>query len=449
MRTFPSLFLFLTLTLASTSALADVDDALHQATAVPGGLTADQVAARAQKASPRLAARREDAAAAGAARTQAKLALIPRVTVSGRYTRLSDIGAVEISGIEIAPSIVDQEVATAQLAIPLSDDWLRVRPSIAAARHTARAAAHAVDAERRRGAAEARLAYYGWARARLAAVIADAAVAQAEGHLRDVQNRAGAARAQRADVLRVQSQLAAAQASSARAHDLADAAAEQLRTLMDDAPGAQYEIGEDLLGEPIAPPVAATVDQLAAAAVRARPELAAASESAASLRDQARAARAATLPRLDLVGDVTAGHPNPRYLPAREEWNTTWSAGVQLSWALGEAPAAHAGARAIDHRRAAAEQERRALDDAVRIEIAQALAGVRDAAAVQDAASRGLAAAEEGARVREALFREGLATTVELLDADTDLTRARLEVLNARIDAKVARIRLDHALGAD
>jgi outer membrane protein TolC len=223
-----------------------------------------------------------------------------------------------------------------------------------------------------------------------------------------------------------------------RVHDLEIVAAEQLRILMDDPPEAQYAIGEDLLADlPAAAPAAA----------RLRPEQAAAREGALALRDQARAARAATLPRLDLVGDVTAGNPNPRYLPPAEEWNTTWSVGVQLSWSLGDAPAAHKGAVALDHRRAAAERDREALDDAIRLEVAQAEQAVRDADALQDAARRGLAAAEESARVREALYREGLSTTTELLDADTELTRARLEAVNARIDARVARIRLEHATG--
>ena len=38
-------------------------------------------------------------------------------------------------------------------------------------------------------------------------------------------------------------------------------------------------------------------------------------------------------------------------------------------------------------------------------------------------------------------------TSAELLDAETNLTRARFESINARIDARIARVRLAHALG--
>ena len=47
------------------------------------------------------------------------------------------------------------------------------------------------------------------------------------------------------------------------------------------------------------------------------------------------------------------------------------------------------------------------------------------------------------------LFNNGRGTSATLTDAETDLTRARLTLLNARADARIARIRLDHALGRD
>ena len=61
--------------------------------------------------------------------------------------------------------------------------------------------------------------------------------------------------------------------------------------------------------------------------------------------------------------------------------------------------------------------------------------------------ARGLAAAQESYRARRLLYQNGRATTVELLDAETDLTRARLDALGARIDERVASVRLAYALG--
>jgi outer membrane protein TolC len=51
--------------------------------------------------------------------------------------------------------------------------------------------------------------------------------------------------------------------------------------------------------------------------------------------------------------------------------------------------------------------------------------------------------------VRNELFRNGRATSVDLIDAEAEVTRAQLSRLNARIGLLVARVRLDHATGRD
>ena len=64
-------------------------------------------------------------------------------------------------------------------------------------------------------------------------------------------------------------------------------------------------------------------------------------------------------------------------------------------------------------------------------------------------ARRGLTSAEEGYRVRRELFRNGRATTVELLDSQADLTRESINSVNARANLLVARASLLHAVGRD
>src|SRR4051794_7511164 len=56
-----------------------------------GGLTADEVAVRAQETSFDAAARREAIAAAEARVNQAQVAYYPRLTLTGRYGRLSHV----------------------------------------------------------------------------------------------------------------------------------------------------------------------------------------------------------------------------------------------------------------------------------------------------------------------------------------------------------------------
>ena len=93
--------------------------------------------------------------------------------------------------------------------------------------------------------------------------------------------------------------------------------------------------------------------------------------------------------------------------------------------------------------------QRDALLDGLRLEVAQAWRAAREAGVALVTTTQGLRAAEEGYRVRDNLFRNGKATLVEVNDAQSDLVRAKLEIVNAHIDARVARVELTHALGRD
>jgi outer membrane protein TolC len=155
------------------------------------------------------------------------------------------------------------------------------------------------------------------------------------------------------------------------------------------------------------------------------------------------------LPRLDAFADLTTANPNSRYLVPPDSFERTWAAGVQLSWSPNDFWSNRSAARAADARAAQVAAQRGAVRDQVRSEVEQDIAEVRRAHTAIGATERGLQAAEESYRVRRELFLNGRATSVELIDAQTELTQARLDAISARIDQQIARVRLEHATGTD
>ena len=63
--------------------------------------------------------------------------------------------------------------------------------------------------------------------------------------------------------------------------------------------------------------------------------------------------------------------------------------------------------------------------------------------------SRELESAEESYSARRGLFQVGRSTSVELMDAETGLTRARIDLINSRIASRVALVELLYAVGRD
>src|SRR5262249_49446454 len=94
-------------------------------------------------------------------------------------------------------------------------------------------------------------------------------------------------------------------------------------------------------------------------------------------------------------------------------------------------------------------EQKAAVRDGIRIEVASAYADLRKAAPTIEAADRGVAAASESLRVRRELFRNGKGTAVDMVDAEPEPTRARLAQLQARVGLAAAKTRLAHAVGRD
>jgi outer membrane protein len=415
-----------------------------------GGLTADDVARRATRTSPSVRARSEELLAAGADVDRAVAAYVPEVVLGASYTRLSDTKGAALALPGLPPldfqTPLNQYALQASISVPVSDYFFRVRPTHEGAKLNETAANEQFRAEKLRAAADARLAYYDWVRARLNLIVARQALAQAQGHLADSRSGLAAGTLSQADVLRIESEVARSELLVTSSQNLAELTEEQVRTAMHDDKRQSYRIGEDVR-QPAPTKNTSRLEDLWAEAERYRPELRALDAQRGALDWNTAADRAAYGPRLDLVGGATYANPNSRIFPAADEFRGSWEAGARLTWVISDVPGTAATVRGGEARARALAAERAALGDQIRLQVMSAFQERAEARVAEGTTMRRLVSAEESYRTRRLLFQNGRATTVELLDAETDLTRARLEAVDARIDGRVAEVRLAYAVG--
>jgi len=411
----------------------------------PGGLTADQAAARAAKVSPSVQRKVAEVEASIAQLETAELARIPQVKGTASYTRNSHL-SLNFPGFML--SYPDNYYATeAQLGVPLSEYILRFPKVIDAAKLGVEAARTSQRSSEVNAGQEARLAYYEWLRARLQVLVAERQQVQVQSVLTQVRALADAQRLSKADLMRVESQEAQAEQVVNQLRNLAVLREEQLRLLI----GAGEEplaLGEDPRTD-VNAPGASSLDELVKTATAQRLEFKAINAGIQAKEKQRESEKANMFPHLSAFAVADYANPNTRVFPLEDKWKLTWSAGVQLSWTINDTLIA----RATDRRIAAEANELRAdrenLARGTRIEVLAAQQAVQLALVSQQTTQKGLAAAEEGYRVRRELLNAERATAVELVDAETDLTRARIAALNARVDLRVAMAQLAHALGND
>ncbi|MFN9809944.1 MAG: TolC family protein [Deltaproteobacteria bacterium] len=430
---------------------------------VPGGLRVAEVVRAVLDTSHDRAARLAELGAARAQIERTTLAFVPRVTLGVSYTRLSPIDAPRL-GVLVAPAdqtssgllapsapllavpvsfpvVLDQTQARAQLAIPVTDYFLRVLPARDAAEHAGEAAEAAVTIGEQALALEAEILYWSWARAELGILVAERALALAEAHRDDARRLVAAGLALASDVARAEAQVAAMQELAAVTSHARDAARDRMRTVTH-SPGLSTAIGEPLLQPEQA------LDELEPAvelALHARSELGAIDAQLAALEAQRTLEDAAIAPRVDVFAEALLANPNPRFVPQTERFDVTWAVGAQASWQLTDALAAEPSRRALEGRIAALREHGELLREGIRAEVVDAHRALLDARSATESRRAQIAAAERALQLASEVYRNGRGTSLAVMDAQTLLVRAELDLLAARIDGRIARARLRRA----
>jgi outer membrane protein TolC len=446
-------------------AMPHVDDALVPIAA--GGLTSEQVGKRALSTSYVARANADAYAAAEAKADVAAYDYVPQVTLTASYTRLSPLTppTTGIGGVQTTappgtvnppitasqpsrfPIFLDNYLLQAALVVPVSDYFLKTNRAYSAATQSAEAARWDLVAANAKVLTDARQVYYEWVRSLGAIHVAEQSLTVAQAHAKDSKVLFDVGAAVAVDVLRAESEVSSAELALEQAKAKRDSVEFALRTVMHAPENEKLEAGESLDDPPAAE--ATALSTLVSEAVSTRAEMKSIEKSAESARSSASAARAGRIPTVSAFATAQYANPNTRKFPLTDEWFPTWSAGVQLTWSPKDFLVAGANSADADARAAAFEAEKLATRDGLMQEVVDAYTAVRAADLAAKSTSRQLDSAMEAYKIATELYISGTSTGTTLLDAQAALAKARLDRLNARADARIARVKLDHALGRD
>jgi outer membrane protein TolC len=479
------------LTPASTAQMPVPEDLLRSH---PGGLTAQQVGQRAMSTSFAAKQSVETMRAAEARVDQAWAGFLPRLSGLARYTRLSSftpptiptgvpgvytIGTtdpqygqaghaptptVPVTSTNNLPQnpgnsfaipnepisfalIVDQWLLQGTLTVPISDYFLRIGQSYTAAQKSAEAARYDIGAARVTALTNGKVAYYSWLQARGQVIVGVQALNDQRTHLNDARNQFQVGNASKADVLRAETAVASAELVVVQAENAADLAEKQMRIAMHIPDSQKIVPGEGLDQQPA--PFGGQLQGLIDEGVGQRFELKSIRTNAVAARKTAEANTAGRYPVISAFGDVIEGNPNPRVFPASQTWFPTWDVGVQATWSPNDILTANGGASDYIARANALESQVQVTLEGIQVEITQAFQTLKAAEFSLDSTKRELASATEAYRVAHELFNNGRGTSTTLADAEHELAIARIDALNAQVNARIARVRLEHAVGRD
>lgn len=392
----------------------------------------------------RLELAREAARAAGARQRQALAPLLPNV--DGSYVFRSFTNNLASFGIQL-PAMPG--IAFPVFVGPIEVQDVRASASqslfdLAAIRRWQAAKAQARAAEQQRDEALLKTkgavarAYLNALRAEAALETARANVALAERILKMAQSQKEAGTGTGIEVSRAAAVLEQERQRMAAAVEDRAAARLQLLRAMNADLAAEIDLTDRLAYAPAEIPDPAKALEIAR---ELRPELRAQAESLRAAERNASAARWERMPAARAFGDYgVIGRTGSVYLPTR-------TAGVQVSvplWDGGRRDARRAEAASLERA-----EEIRARDVAkqVEMEIRLAIESLKSAEAQVAAARESLAQAERELEQAERRVTAGVATPLEVTEAQARVARAREAVVTATFRQKAARIALGEAVG--
>jgi outer membrane protein len=414
-------------------------------------LDAQACAARIVEVSHAAGAAGARADAAAATVKAADAATLPSLSASATVARRSSVPEFQLpfplpgqQPLVLFPDITTTYGASLQLQQALYSGGA-ISGSRAAARHEADAAAAARGQTTADLRLAAQLAYWEAIRASANVGLARAQHERAKRLLDDTRALLGAGMAVRADVLAAEERIATAQVQVIAAENAAQNARAQLRSLLHLDPADHIELADTLIGPLPAAPAAA--EQLQSVALAERPELEQTAAQLDALRSRERLARAEARPTIGAVAQWDYSRPNQRYFPQADEWKSSWSVGLLVSWRLFDGGKAQADTSVSRLTQRAVAEDRQELERRIQVEVETDRRNLESALAAVTAADAARAAAlerEKDARDRHAA---GLAPMVEILDAEAQLAAAEQQQVNARAFSWAAVAILARAVG--
>jgi len=405
-------------------------------------LTLDEAVRLALERNERALAAEQDITAANARVSQARSFFLPSLTTTGTYSRRPFERTITVGGNEVVIQRLNGLSQALQLNVTLFD--ARSLTSLAAVRAQRNAEVAAAAESRRQLAFEvsqAFLATLGTSQVREASARRFAFAGQ---NLEAAKARFAAGLASINDVTRAELEYATAEVGVTQVQGQVETNTMQLGYLLDapEAVRGRLVVPEFLIEAASAE--AANVEALVEEALARRLDV-------GSLRWVASSQRA--LAKVPLLGFIPSISASGRYTITNEagfsgqNWN--WNAGATLTWSLFDGGTRFGQNRERKALAKLADLDLQAAMRRVDVDVREALVSLDNQRASLKQATAAHEVAKKNAAETSELYRQGLASALQVADANVRLFEAEVALVQERYGLGVAFLNLEAALGLD
>jgi len=375
-------------------------------------------------------------------------AYLPNVSVSAAYQRKELVPAFDIPGPggttqHVELGTLDNYSAALTVTQPLYAGGA-ISAQVRAARLFSLLADQTVRAATQDVVYATETAYYNLLLSQHLVDISTDAVRASKVHLDDVEKKHDGGVASDFDVLRAQVELSNFEADLIRSKNAINIARANLIKTMGISQDSDFVLSDEFAYAPIQ----VSMEHAVETAFTNRPDLYSREYQIRQQREQLKIARSRYLPNASAYFTNSWSSPSPtNFGSSSSEWGRIWQAGVQGALPIFDGFQREGN---IIQQKARLKQAQIGLVDAEEtavFELTQAILSMENAEEFVQSQRLNLTRATEGLRLAQVGYEQGVNTQVEVIDAQSALTTARVNYYQAIYSHVVARLAVQRAMG--
>lgn len=164
-------------------------------------------------------------------------------------------------------------------------------------------------------------------------------------------------------------------------------------------------------------------------------------------REAAAAARSGWFPSIYLNANYYYNNPNARYQPPVKQFKDSWDLGVSLSWDIWNWGYTSAQVTQAEQNAIQSETSLSQANEAVELEVYSNYLTYQCSMEKVTVSSQSIDQAKENYRIINDKYNVQLATSTDLIDAETAVLQAQTNYNNALVDYELAKARLEKSIG--
>jgi outer membrane protein len=387
--------------------------------------------------------------AAEAKVTEVNSQMLPQLSFSAKYIRLSDVPPFQVAvpflqqPIQLQETILNNYNLGLSVRQPLFTGF-RLSSLKSSAEKIKNATEKEVLITKNEVALNIRTAFWNFLKAKKVLELINQNLASVKKHLTDAENFFKNGMITKSDLLKLKVRYSNLNVKRIEAENNVNLARIAFNRALGIDLNSKTEISETALDTSL---VKENLDELISEALKQRSELKSIYYQIEAGNEMTSASRADWFPQVFLFGDYYYNRPNQRYLPLEDKFNDSWDVGVALNWKLWDWGNTSSKVDQAEQNVFQAKAEENLMKERIELEVRKYYLSMLSQKDKITASLTALESAKEDYRITKNKFEQHVISSSDFIDAESSLLQAETNYLISQIDFQIIKTKFRKAVG--